>query len=765
VKKPFLVAVFFALLAACTTSEPVAPKPWPFKVIEGVQELTVTGAAPRTPLTLYDPAGTKLLTLVTDAYGQAHFAYIPLAYTTIATGVDGVLPSYDGHTLRPGKGYYIRNDAAKPVLEAGPLRVLGVDDHPAVAHYEKQKIDKGLNYLEMRDGTLLSATVWLPDQAICGQGPWPTVVEYSGYDPSNPDSPQPGSMIANMLLCYATVGVNMRGTGCSGGVFDVFNPAQHADGYDIIEIVARQYFVLHHKVGMVGLSYPGISQLYVAYTNPPHLAAIAPQSVIDDPWRQAWPGGIYNSGFTKQWLEARDRYAKPSGESWVGKRIDGGDHTCRDNQQLRVQNVDFKTFSHSLSTYPPDAAERSLSLLVHRINVPVFLTGGWQDEQTGSRFATMLDEFTGAPYKRFTVYNGRHPDGYTPLNLTRWAEFLELYVARRIPHINAVLRVFDEPLLKEFFGPEGLHFEPDRFSNFRHYEDALAYYESEPSVRILFESGFGSAVTESPVARFERNFAAWPPPAEKGEWYLGPDGTLTAGAPAALATGDDGIDRYKHDPAAGDLSYIYSDSLYRLGWHWEPAGPGYALAYLTAPLAKNMLIAGNGGYAELWFASDATQANVEVSVLETRADGVENLIQNGVFNLRFRDAIDAAHSDDFDIEYTYAKEAVKPLVPKEFVKAKVPIRPFAHAFRAGSRLRIVIDTPGRDHGYWEFENPAYGDEVLQRVARTPTMPSKLVLPIIETGGDIPAPAPPCYSLRGVVCRHSFLALPNTTVTE
>ena len=42
------------------------------------------------------------------------------------------------------------------------------------------------------------------------------------------------------LLGYAVVDVNMRGTGCSGGAFDYFEPLQALDGYDVIETVARQ---------------------------------------------------------------------------------------------------------------------------------------------------------------------------------------------------------------------------------------------------------------------------------------------------------------------------------------------------------------------------------------------------------------------------------------------------------------------------------------------------------------------------------------------
>lgn len=760
---------FFLLLVGFSCSDRTltpngGSKKVSFQVIEGVQTLTVVGAAPKQALTLFSPEGKELGTLIADQYGQAHFAYVPTVPMTVETG-DGHLPTNEGSTLRPGFGYRIRDLTAKPPMETGPLRVLSVADHPPESFYALQKLDAGVNYLRMRDGILLSAMIWFPDQVLCGPGPWPTVVEYSGYDPSNPDSPQPGSELANRLLCFVAVGVNMRGTGCSGGVFDVFHPNQHADGYDIIEIVARQSFVKHGKVGMVGLSYPGISQLYVAATRPPHLAAIAPLSVIEDPWRQAWPGGIYNSGFTRQWLAARDRYARPNGESWVEKRIRYmHDRTCEANQLLRAQNVNFEAFSRSLATFPADADERRLSNLVPNISVPVFLTGAWQDEQTGSRFATMLDDFTRAPIKRFTMFNGRHPDGYQPITLTRWAEFLEFYVARRIPFINPVLRLFQEPLLKAIFGAEQLRFELDRFIRYGNdFAAALRAYEQEPEVRILFENGFGSPVLEAPVARFEATFSAWPPPADPAVWYLNALGTLTSTPPTVFSPGDDGIDRYRHDPDAGSMSYILDDDLFHITWNWQPAPPGYALSYISEPFITDTVIIGNGGYANLWFASDATDANVEVSILEVRPDGTEFLVQTGVFAVKHRKGIDAKRSGEFLIEYTYAKESVEPLLPGEFVEVKVPIQPFAHAFRAGTRLRLVIDTPGRDHGYWQFENPLYSGPVIHRIARTPVMASYVKLPV-RTDIDIPEPAPPCYSLRGIVCRP-FFALPNTVITE
>jgi predicted acyl esterase len=361
------------------------------------------------------------------------------------------------------------------------------------------------------------------------------------------------------------------------------------------------------------------------------------------------------------------------------------------------------------------------------------------------------------------MFNGRHPDGYTPLTLTRWAEFLDFFVARKIPRLNPAIRLFQEELLASIFGARGLRFEEDRFAQYQDYESALAAFKAEPEVRVLFESGYGSAVTEAPVARFERTFSAWPPPATASRWYLGPEETLTTFAPRPLTAGDDGVDAYRHDPEAGTKSTIVEDDLYHILWSWEPAVTGYAVSYLADPFAVDTLVVGNGGYVHLWFASDATDANVEVSILEVRPDGVEFLVQTGVFAVKHRRGVDVERSQEFLREYTYAATAVSYLTPGEFVEVDVPIQPFSHAFRAGTRLRLVIDTPGRDHGYWEFVNPSYGEDVIHRIARDPSRPSYLVLPTM-TGTDIPDDAPPCYSLRGIICR-AFLPLPNTAVTD
>ena len=74
-------------------------------------------------------------------------------------------------------------------------------------------------------------------------GPTPTLIEYSGYGYADPAGPQSGIAILANLMGFTVVDVNMRGTGCSGGAFDFFEPLQSLDGYDVIETIARQPWV------------------------------------------------------------------------------------------------------------------------------------------------------------------------------------------------------------------------------------------------------------------------------------------------------------------------------------------------------------------------------------------------------------------------------------------------------------------------------------------------------------------------------------------
>ncbi len=776
--------------------------PASFTVRPGVELLTVTGAPPLTPLTLVDSTDTPLVTVTTDPAGQLVIPYLPTEYLAFDPNVEGMLPTVDGTTVAPGT-YRVVDEGPEPMEASPPFEVLGVDDTPVTALYDGQTLDgvhtnatggfqpgvdpaDGVGYIETRDGTQLSVMVRFPDPDLYGPGPYPTVVEYSGYGPSNPTNPEPGSMIAN-TMGFAAVGVNLRGTGCSGGTFDTFNAAQTADGYDAVEVIARQPWVKHNHVGMVGLSYSGITQLYVASANPPSLAAITPASVIEDPWYQQWPGGNYNAGFTQQWLAQRDSQSAPGGVSWVQKRIDSGDTTCEDNLDLRSQNIPFEEFARALERRPPSADARRLTDLVRDIDIPVYLSGAWQDEQTGARFATMMDDFTSVPAGQFKahLYNGRHPDGYVPKNLSRWFEFLSFYVDREIPEVG-LIRIGAPDVFEDFFGVPGMNFDFDRFLEsgtgdpiYGDFDSTLPVYEAETPIRVSFEVGANPNVPDYPGAPFARwtwGFPSWPPPdgAER-VWYLGPDGTLSDTPPATRS-----IDRYSFDPDIGEVSYSTTSAndftLPQIDADWTATADGRGLSYLTDPLAQEMIIAGNG-YVDLWFRSTGSDAAIEVVLSEVYADPEpadavppeEAIVQHGLLRAAYSD-VDEARSDAMLKEHLFYEENYHPLAQGEFVHLQVPIYPVAHPFRPGSRLRLSINTPGGDTPLWEFENDSHG-ATTHDVALGGAMASALHLPVLPYSNPfrrIPAAfsgqenRPPCNSLRGQVCRD-YVALDNETV--
>jgi predicted acyl esterase len=790
-----------------------------FDVRPGVEQVTVTGAAPRAPLTLVRAATLeRILTIYTDDLGQVTFQYVPEAFLIFDPVVQGVLPTTAGGAIDPGRYRIVAEEvtdgAISSTLAASPeFSVLSVDDHPDPSFYDQvlpsvpgtitggvkpgYTAEDGFGYLETRDGTLLSVNVRLPDSDLYGPGPYPTVIQYSGYAPSKPGSPggaDAGGFLAG-TMGFAYVGVNVRGSGCSGGVFDVFNAAQAADGYDVVETVARQPWVKHGRPGMIGLSYSGITQLYVAATRPPSLAAITPLSVIEDPWDQQWPGGIYNGGFTQSWLASRDDEAA-GGAQWVKDRIAAGDTTCADNLKLRTQNIPFEAFARSLVRRPVDADARNLSRLARHIEAPVYLTGAWQDEQTGARFSVLLDDLDSVPTgeKKFTMFNGHHPDGFTPLVLTRWFEFLSFYVDRTVPRVNGLVRAFGGPTLESEFGVPGLGFEPDRFyeadgqtPRYGSYAASLEAYEQEPPVRVLFEVGaspdFLPATPGAHRQRFAMTFPSWPPgDAGARTYYLGPDGLLSEDAPAA-----GGIDRFAFDPDVLDTRYYVSGDWLKpqVVTDWESTADGKGLSYETPPLAEGVIVAGEG-YLDLWVRSTGTDAPLEVVLSEVYEDPdpgddvppEEVRVQHGLLRAGFR-TLDPTRSTPFLKEHLFYDEDYQLLTPGEFVNVQVPLFAVAHPFRPGSRLRVQINTPGGDAPLWSFESDSYG-ATTHDVARGGAMASRLVLPVLPSSNplrrlpaafDEQSERPPCGSLRGQPCRpyvplvNEEVAAPPPTTTS
>jgi predicted acyl esterase len=647
--------------------------------------------------------------------------------------------------------------SGEDLLASEPVTVLDRYDPPDPALFEGQELVEGINYIEMRDGVTLAAMVRfpsLPRDDVPADGPYPTVIDMSGYDPANPYG-MPGEITLADALGYATVGVNLRGTGCSGGSLSFFEGSQVADGYDVIEAVAAQDWVANDQVGMVGLSYPGITQLFMASTAPPSLAAITPQSVIAETYAGiGYPGGIFNNGFVAEWTTQVSDDATAFGPDYVNQQIDEGDEACAANQGARSQNLDLVSALQAQPYY--DEARYGVispANLVDRIEVPVFMTGQWQDEQTGGYFPTMLDRFTGTDQLHVTLTNGSHADGLTPPLAARWSEFLDFYVARRVPEIPAAVRAIGPGILAEMFG-EGEGFGPDRFADAASYEEALAEYEAEDPIRVLFENGAATDNPGGPGGTFEASFSAWPiPDAEATTWYFEPDGSLGPDEPP-VADGEDGsVVEYAQDPEQDqertlDEAGVSDAFLAQPPFNWPSPQQGEVATWLTGQLDDDLVVIGSAR-ADVWVSSSAPDTDLEVTLTEVTPDGDEVYVQSGWLRASHR-ALDEEASTALRPVALHTEDVAEPLPEGEFVQASVEIFPFAHAFRAGSRLRLSIDSPGGNRARWAFDSvEAAGESNL--VATSSDFPSAVTLAVVP-GVQVPAERPPCGALRAQPCR-------------
>ena len=306
----------------------------------------------------------------------------------VATGRADRFGSKIFRELKPGGGYRVR--AGK--RSASRFKVLRPGANPPRSFYKRQKLKQGLNYVKMRDGVELAMTVRLPAGKTLERRPVPDLHRVLGLPdrgaerparlggraaagggaPADPLAPASSTAVGSLigpLLGFAVVSVQMRGSGCSGGAFDLFDLPTTYDGYDAVETVAAQSWVKGGKVGMGGISFSGITQLFVAGTQPPHLAAIAPMSVTDDLYTATgYPGGIFNSGF------AQDLGAGAHGRREAGARrrpaVGAGAESSRATSTASP--------TRSCACRPQDALEiqkqnpfRTPSLFDHRAPGPV----------------------------------------------------------------------------------------------------------------------------------------------------------------------------------------------------------------------------------------------------------------------------------------------------------------------------------------------------------------------------------------------------------
>lgn len=711
---------------------------------------------------------------VTQAYllGASPGAGVALrngAGQVVGAGHVDRLGSFLVRELGPGPGYRFEVNGRS----GNTFAVLDGPTPPPDTLY-RQPLRQGLNYIRVRDGVTLAAVVHPPVGKTLADGPFPTVIEYSGYQTAAPhdfvigaiggaaNRPDPlapavstnlGGIVAP-TAGFATVSLQMRGSGCSGGAFDLFDYPTVYDGYDVIETVARQPWVAGHRVGMVGISFSGISQISVAGTRPPSLAAIAPMSITDDLYSTGFPGGIFNTGFANTWLAERQADARPApdgGQPYARELVRRGDRVCAANQRLRLQTQDVEQLVEQNPTRTPALFDhRAPEYWASKITVPVFLAGALQDEQTGPQWTSVIGQLRGNRNVWVRAVNGAHIDSMDPQILGPWNEFLDLFVAQRVPQTKPALTALAPVLYESTTGTPGRPVVTSRFPLATSLAAARAAFARDPRVQILFGSGTDPGTAGGPgnlSSPWSAGFGAWPPAAVGDGQRL----TLDAGGRLTADPAGPSSISFRPDPAArpgGTLDVVGPSqlpwkALPRYDWASVPGRSG--VGFVSAPRPVDAVAVGPASL-DLRLASSAPDTDLQATISEIRPDGNETYVTSGYLRASLRRVNAAATPLDPRRDWV----APQPLAGG-FQTVRIALNPIAYPFRAGSRIRVTITAPGGDRTSWRFATPATGGRVVDSIALG-AGGSALILPIVP-GMRAGARLGACEGLRGQPCRR------------
>lgn len=216
----------------------------------------------------------------------------------------------------------------------------------------------------------------------------PVILTYSPYNVLK-TGPLAGSIaddpVADYFVPrgYARAVFDVVGTRESGGCYDYGGIAERETGAAVVDYLGERGWS-NGKVGMIGGSYDGTTQISVAVEAPEHLTAIIPQVAVDRWYDYAYGGGI------RYFLNSE----RPADEGLdTPLAFDFGFGFLPPTDPTRMQSADAietrinpcERVEHAGRGYEPDPRydafwrERDYRRLAGRVEAAVFLEGGWLD--------------------------------------------------------------------------------------------------------------------------------------------------------------------------------------------------------------------------------------------------------------------------------------------------------------------------------------------------------------------------------------------------
>jgi putative CocE/NonD family hydrolase len=481
-------------------------------------------------------------------------------------------------------------------------------------------------WIPMPDGTPLHARVWAP----ATDEPVPALLEYLPYRLDDWTAPRDSERHPWYAAHgYASIRVDIRGTGSSDGLFvDEYSAQELDDGVAVIEWIAAQDWCTG-AVGIFGISWGGFNGLQLAARAPEALKAVVTVCSTDDRYDNDvhYMGGAVLGidmaawGATMFAFNSRPPRPEVVGDGWVE----------RWRERLEANRPMTPTW---LAHQERDDYWRHGSVCedYSSIDAAVLAVGGWADPYRDA--VLRLVENLSSPVKGIVgPWSHQYPDrGLTP--------------GPSIGFLQETLRWWDRWLKGVDTGVEA--------------DPALRAFvsDSEPPATAYPERTGRWVAAES-----------WPPPASVAAQPVLPlsafHGPAAAGDAVVVRSPQrTGLDAGRFFPF-GNATDLPPD---------QRAEDGLSVCFdllLDEPLdvLGNVLV-------DLAVTSDLPDANLVVRLCDVAPDGSSTLVTRGALNLNTR--IDRARID--------------PMVPGEEEVVRVALVSTGHAFPAGHRLRIAVSS-------------------------------------------------------------------------
>jgi hypothetical protein len=347
------------------------------------------------------------------------------------------------------------------------------------------------------------------------------------------------------------------------------------------------------------------------------------------------------------------------------------------------------------------------------------------------------------------MVNGGHIDSADSQTMSRWLEFLDIFVANKVPKDPGIIG--DEVLTLFASQASGTSNQaalpPYRFTTAKTVAKAEAQFiKKTPNVEVLFDSGAGSAGAGDPDASYSAAFTQWPPKGKVRTYYFGASGAMNDKRLKPTATS--GSATFTLDPSARpaiDLSPSANPWAADPPWNWTTVPAVDGIAFQTTPFTKDTTFVGPATL-ELWVKSSTPVEDFQATVTEVRPSAnQEEYITSGF--LRSSNQTPLSDSTSLFTDPNYY-DAATNLSPTSYKLVRIPIDPIAHTFRPGTELRVVVSAPGGDRPLWSFDTVDSGQSAT--VGFGPVAASALVINQVHV--NVTTSLPTCGTLRGEPCR-------------